>query len=205
MRPSRKDDLIDGATRAFERAGFHATSLDTILAEAGVSRMTLYNHFGSKDELIVAALERYARRSRTHLFETLAEAADDPCERLVALFDALSEWLTGGRFSGCMIARACAEFDDEHAPARRVAAEHCRRIAEGLGEIAAEAGLREPWALGRQLAILRAGAIEVARELGASGAGEVAAGAKAAARAAIEAHRVDRGLRGTDQRSSTLQ
>ena len=208
MRPSRKEDLIDGATRVFERTGFHATSLDTILAEAGVSRMTLYNHFESKEDLIVAALERYGQRSRAHMFERIRSATDDPRERLLSVFDELGAWLTGGAFSGCMFARACAEFDAESSPVRRVAAEHCRLIAEGLAEIAAEADLSDPDEVGRQLAMLRAGAIEIAREIGSERAGFVASTARAAARAIVDAHRVpnqdNRDSTG-DQRSSTLQ
>ena len=56
MPPSRRDDLIDAAMRVFYRHGFHASSLDDIQKEGGISRMTLYNHFKSKDELVVAAI-----------------------------------------------------------------------------------------------------------------------------------------------------
>ena len=57
MPSPKRDHLVDTAAALFQRDGFHATGIDTILAEAGVAKMTLYNHFKSKDELIVAALE----------------------------------------------------------------------------------------------------------------------------------------------------
>ena len=58
MASAKRDQLIDTALELFNRDGYRATGIDKILAESGVAKMTLYNHFGSKDELIVAALER---------------------------------------------------------------------------------------------------------------------------------------------------
>ena len=58
MASSRRDHLVDTAVRLFNRYGYHATGIDTILKEAGVAKMTLYNHFKSKDDLVVAALKK---------------------------------------------------------------------------------------------------------------------------------------------------
>ncbi|HIP77475.1 MAG TPA: TetR/AcrR family transcriptional regulator, partial [Kiloniellaceae bacterium] len=58
MVSSRREHLVDTATQLFSRHGYRATGIDTILAEAGVAKMTLYNHFKSKDELILASLRR---------------------------------------------------------------------------------------------------------------------------------------------------
>ena len=62
---SRRDHLVETAIRLFNRDGFHATGIDTILSEAGVAKMTLYKHFKSKDDLIVAALRRRDERWMT--------------------------------------------------------------------------------------------------------------------------------------------
>ena len=58
MASPRRDHLVDTALKLFCERGFHATGIDTILAESGVAKMTLYNHFRSKDELIIAALQK---------------------------------------------------------------------------------------------------------------------------------------------------
>ena len=55
---SRRDHLVDTATKLFCKQGFRATGIDTVLAESGVAKKTLYNHFRSKDELIIAALQK---------------------------------------------------------------------------------------------------------------------------------------------------
>ncbi|MCP4245656.1 MAG: helix-turn-helix transcriptional regulator, partial [bacterium] len=67
MAVSKKDQLVSVALDLFCRHGFHATGIDTIVAEAGVAKMTLYKHFRSKEDLVVAALELQDRRSREWL------------------------------------------------------------------------------------------------------------------------------------------
>ncbi len=67
MASSRRDHLVDTALAMFMRDGFHATGIDGILSQAGVAKMTLYNHFKSKDELILAALRLRDDRFRERL------------------------------------------------------------------------------------------------------------------------------------------
>ena len=64
MAAGKRDQLIEAALELFQREGFHATGVDRILAEAGVAKMTLYHHFRSKDELILAALRLRDERFR---------------------------------------------------------------------------------------------------------------------------------------------
>ena len=64
MASAKRDQLIDTALELFNRDGYRATGIDKILGECGVAKMTLYNHFGSKDELILAALKRRDARWR---------------------------------------------------------------------------------------------------------------------------------------------
>ena len=92
MRAPRKEHLIQTAVELFRRRGYHATGIDRIIAEAGVAKMTLYKHFRSKDDLIVAALRRWDEDSRRWLIRAIEERADEPYERLLALFDVLDEW-----------------------------------------------------------------------------------------------------------------
>ena len=85
---SKRDQLIDTAEELFYQHGFNATGIDKILAEAGVAKMTLYNHFKSKDALIEAALQRRDERFRDWLSAQVESKADTPRERLLGLFDA---------------------------------------------------------------------------------------------------------------------
>ena len=66
MASAKRDHLIDTALRLFGRDGYHAVGIDRVIAEAGVARMTLYNHFKSKDELILAVLHRRDERLHVH-------------------------------------------------------------------------------------------------------------------------------------------
>ncbi len=96
--PSRRDELIDAAMRVFYRCGFHASSLDDIQKEGGISRMTLYNHFKSKDELILAAMRRRDEIFRNRLMKFVESASKEPRERIAAVFDFHEQWFSGEEF-----------------------------------------------------------------------------------------------------------
>ena len=89
MAVSRRDHLVDTALEMFCRDGFHATGIDKILAHAGVAKMTLYNHFRSKDELILAALRRRDEKFRNWFMRAVERLGKTPRNRLLAIFDAL--------------------------------------------------------------------------------------------------------------------
>ena len=110
MASTRRDHLVDTASRLFQRHGYHATGIDRILAEAGVAKMTLYNHFKSKDELILAALRRRDEQFRNAFMRNVERRAKDPRARLLACFDVLAEWFAESGFSGCSFINAAGEF-----------------------------------------------------------------------------------------------
>ncbi|HAD87737.1 MAG TPA: TetR family transcriptional regulator, partial [Rhodospirillaceae bacterium] len=78
MASSKRQLLIDTALDLFRREGYHATGIDRVIAEAGVARMTLYNHFKSKDELILAALRHRDSGFRDGLVRRVEHLADTP-------------------------------------------------------------------------------------------------------------------------------
>ncbi len=158
MPPSKKDQLVDAAMRVFLRSGFHATGLDKVLQEAGISRMTLYNHFKSKDELIVAALKRRDEIFLSRLVEFVEAKSDDPIERLDAVFDHIENWCTSDEFSGCMFVNVAAEFPDPESDIRRAAAEHKLKLAHFLRGLCDQSGANDPELLSEQLAVLIEGA-----------------------------------------------
>ncbi|MGH7058716.1 MAG: TetR/AcrR family transcriptional regulator, partial [Acetobacteraceae bacterium] len=92
MASLRRDHLVQTALALFSRHGYHATGIDRILAESGVAKMTLYKHFRSKDDLILAAL-RHRDEQFCRWFQSEIEArAAHPRERLLAVFDVLEAW-----------------------------------------------------------------------------------------------------------------
>jgi AcrR family transcriptional regulator len=155
MATNTRQILIDAAYELFGRQGFHTVGLDRILADAGVSKQTFYNHFESKDDLILAVLEmRHDAETRTiaQLFAELG--GDDPRDRLHALFDVFDAWFNLPTFRGCIFLTAAAEFPVPHDPAHQAAASHARAFVDHLCELATLAGADDPRALAEQLAVL---------------------------------------------------
>ena len=187
MPPSRRDDLVDAAMRVFYRHGFHATSLDDIQRESGISRMTLYNHFKSKDELIVAAMRRRDEIFRNRLMKFVETKSKTPRGRLLAVFDFHEAWFTGDEFCGCMFINASAEFAAADSAPRRVAAEHKRDIVLYLQDLAEAAGLDAPAGVAQELNVLLEGAIVTARITGqvADGGKDTGAAARLARQMAV--------------------
>lgn len=112
----KRDRLLDTAGDLFYRDGYHAVGIDTILAEAGLAKMTLYHHFSSKEELIIAALERRGRKIGEAVGAAMEAAGSSPRKRLLALFDWYEEWFGSEEFNGCAFIRAVGEYPDPNSP-----------------------------------------------------------------------------------------
>jgi AcrR family transcriptional regulator len=177
MPSSRRDHLVDTAVALFGRHGFHATGIDRVLRESGVAKMTLYKHFRSKDELILAVLRRRDERFRNWFVRAVERRGRTPRARLLALFDALGEWFAGPDFWGCTFINASAEFGDPDHPIHAAAAEHKRLVLGYVRGLAEAAGAPDPEALARQLMLLAEGAIVIAQVSGEAGAAAEARGA----------------------------
>ena len=182
MPSRRRDHLVDTALRLFCRDGYHATGIDRILAESGVAKMTLYKHFKSKDELIVAALHRRDEQLRDWFMQTVGRRAQAPRERLMAIFDVLEEWLSSREFSGCAFVNASAEYADRDDPVHRAAAVHKRLMLGYFRDLAAAAGATDADALARQLMLLVEGATVLVQV---TGEADVAAEARRAAESLV--------------------
>ena len=183
MASGKRDHLVDTALELFYQHGFHATGVDRILEKAGVARMTLYNHFKSKDELILATLRRRDETFRNWFMRTVERLAKTPQERLLTIFDALDEWLSGNKFSGCMFINASAEFAGPDDPIHMAASEHKNLVLKYLRELTKAAGTTEPEDLADALMLLMEGAIVMAYV---AGDRKAAARAKTAARKLIQ-------------------
>lgn len=111
----KRQHVVETAYALFKRAGFHATGIDRIIAEADVAKMTMYRHFPSKDELIVEVLDYRARRFDDQL-DQLAQEDITPEQKIAKIFDWHGRWFRRPDFHGCLFAHALAEFGDPRHP-----------------------------------------------------------------------------------------
>ena len=164
---TRKTDarqrLIETAERLFYAEGIHAVGIDRIIAEAEVAKMTLYNHFASKDDLILAVLQ-YREEKFDGLFEKwMGRHIKAGMDRLEAFFAALKNWFASPGFRGCMFINACAELADPAHEGSQFSAQHKERFHAMLKEVIAEtAGAKAAESLTPAISLLVEGAIVTA-------------------------------------------
>jgi AcrR family transcriptional regulator len=183
-----RERILETAERLFYRDGYHAVGVDTIVAESGVAKMTLYRHFPSKDHLIAAYLERTNEQLLTWV-EKLIAPHDDPRKALEAVFEGVAKLASSPECLGCAFVGAAGEFPEPDHPGHRAAAEHKRAVVGRLSQLAAQAGARDPNALAEELLLIMDGAWSAARVFGPGSHGRRAA---VAAKALISSQLADR-------------
>ncbi|MAF98683.1 MAG: TetR family transcriptional regulator [Micavibrio sp.] len=154
----KREQIINVALNLFYKDGFNATGVEKIREAAEVSKKTLYNHFKSKDELILAVLRRRDEQFRNNFMRAVERFADTPNGRLEAVFDAAHEWFNGNNFYGCMFINASAEFTALENPFHIVCAEHKKLMHQYVEKLARDAGAKDPAKLSEQLNLLIEGA-----------------------------------------------
>ena len=161
VRPSARERLLAAANELFYNEGVHTVGIDRIIEQAGVAKASLYNTFGSKDELVRAYLEaRHA--SVTERIMRAVERYATPRERLLAVFEGQGELFAQPDYRGCAFARACAESQPGDL-AEQAAVAYRRWVRALLTRLAAQAGVPEPEILARQLHLLYDGSGQSAR------------------------------------------
>ena len=187
----RRDHLVETALRLFYEKGFHATGIDTILAEAGVAKMTLYRYFKTKDDLIVAVLELRDRRWMEWFREELRMRGKTPRKKLSALFDILGDWFRREEFRGCLFINAASEYAGLDPRVSELTSRHKKLVRDEIQKLLKEAGAKEKEAraLADRLGLLVEGAIVMALM---DGSAEWAKTAKEAAETLIDAALPDR-------------
>jgi AcrR family transcriptional regulator len=166
--PAARQRILETASRLFYHDGFHATGIDRIVAESGVTKMTLYRYFPSKQQLVIAVLEgeRQSFRERLEGFVRDDSVTLLPSERLLRVFDFLAQWFAGPDFLGCPFIHAASEFTAEEAEAHRIAAAHQTGLCKLLYTLAVEAEIAHPEVIAPQFLLLMQGAIAVAAVMG---------------------------------------
>lgn len=164
--------ILEAATAVLYERGLDGVGVAELCALVGVSKETLYRHFGTKDGLVEAMLLARSERVTRWLADAAAAAGDDPRDQLAAVFDALREWYEDPVFRGCAMVNASAQHHVE--AVRAITTRHLGRYLDLLTGIAERAGAADPPLLGRQLLMLVEGATVVAAHHGAAGTGEQA-------------------------------
>ena len=166
MASSKREHLIDIARRLFYRDGFHNTGIDAIIAEAGVAKMTLYKHFKSKEELILACLHRQDEEFRNGLMQRVEKQTREPRERLLAIYTIIASEISSKDFCGCLFINAAAEYGELDSPIHQAAIQHKHLCHQYIVKLATDAGAGDPAELACQLCLLLEGSIVSAQVTG---------------------------------------
>ena len=183
MSTNKRDLLLGTAERLFYTEGYHATGIDRILSESGVAKMTLYKHFKSKEELILAVLD--ARQQPMLARLRAAREKLPPRKALLGIFDGLNEMIhSPNAFCGCLFINAAAEYHDRDHPIHQRSAAYKGQFQTHLRELLEALDVAQPEQLARQLQFLIEGALSMAHI---EGPGDQALLAKAAAEQLLRA------------------
>jgi AcrR family transcriptional regulator len=183
--PTTRQKILDVAGDLFFRQGYRAVGVDTIVKETGLAKMTLYRHFPSKDDLIVAYLEGVDRLMQDWMDEATQPHEGKPRDQLVAIFAALEKLVKSPQCYGCVFMMSSAEFPELDSPGHKVALAHKRSVRARFEKLARGAGARQPARLADQLLLLMDGAFAAVRMFGVENPG---ANVGQAATMIIDAH-----------------
>lgn len=180
----KREHLIDVALDLFCKEGFHATGIDRILSEAKVAKNTLYKHFRSKDELILAALRRSDETFRNDLMQNVEKKHKDPLQRVLGIFDFYYDWFNRGNFAGCMFTNVAAEYSNIQDPINKTAHEHKQLMLDYVQKNLDMAKVTDT-DLAIQISVLLEGTITLAYVMGNK---EVTCSAKKVAKLLLESY-----------------
>jgi AcrR family transcriptional regulator len=181
-----RDRILASAYELFARRGVRSVGVDEVIRRADVAKATLYRHFASKDELVLAFLQRREELWTKEWVEAEARRRGaDPEERLLAIFDLFDEWFRREDFEGCSFITVLLETNDRATPIGRASAQHLANIRSIIRQLAVEAELRDPDGFAHSWHILMKGSIVAAAE----GDADAAKRAQSMGRLLIAQHR----------------
>ncbi|MFO7681326.1 MAG: TetR/AcrR family transcriptional regulator [Chloroflexota bacterium] len=178
-----KDKVFQTAARLFYRHGYRAVGVDTIAAQSGIGKMTLYRHYPSKDNLIGAYLND-SNDVFWNYFEQTIKEAPTPREKLLTFFQALQDYVLTPVCYGCPFLNVATEYPETDYLGHQIALEHKQSVRARFQQLAKEAGATRPEVLADQLFLLMDGAYMASRMFGTE---NPAAHVAEAARVLIEA------------------
>jgi AcrR family transcriptional regulator len=150
-KPAMKERILETADRLFYLQGIRAIGVDTIAAEIGISKRTLYNHFPSKDALISAYLRRR--------FKQPPASNKPPVEQILGTFDSLERRFAAKDFRGCPFVNAVAELGAEDRAVRKIAIAFKESRRLWFRDLLTQLGVADAEGLATQLTLLVDGSI----------------------------------------------
>jgi len=161
MKATARERLLEAADELFYREGIHTVGIDRIIEHAGVAKASLYNTFGSKDELVRAYLHKRHMRSNDRITRAMARH-DTPREKLLSVFEAQGALFADPQYRGCAFVAASAEAPSGGTVEQ--ASDEFRAWLRGLfADLAAQVGVADPEGFGRTMHLLYDGAMLSAR------------------------------------------
>jgi AcrR family transcriptional regulator len=173
-RAQKREHLIEVAAQIFNRMGYHAAGVDRVIAEAGIAKTTLYRHFESKEDLIVAVLRRIDEGFRQEMRRDVEQRTSDPKKKLLATFDFLESWFESATFCGCPFMNAAGEYGERTSPVFQEAVTHKRLVVAYLEELAHAAGHPEAKRIAEEINLLHEGATAIVHITGSTEAARTA-------------------------------
>lgn len=156
---SMRERIIDAATQLFYAQGLRAVSAEKIIALVGITKVTFYRHFPSKDDLIVAYLERRAEWERNAILTVRQMTGDDVPSVFRIVAEAIGAESCSPGFRGCPFINAAAEYPDPQHPIRQVVDEHRRWFKRTIEELLNEIDVPDASRVADELVMLRDGAM----------------------------------------------
>jgi len=176
--------ILDTASRLFYERGVRAVGVDLVVDDSGVAKTSLYRHFRTTDDLIVAFLQREDAEFWAQWDEVAARHADDPVAEIEAHMRWIGKRLGRANYRGCPQINVAAEFAEAGHPSRAVSREHMQAMRKRLADTARKLGAARPGELAAQLGVLVNGAFVSASMLSPDEATRVLLGAARALLAA---------------------
>jgi len=163
--PGARERILEAAYDLFSHNGIQAVGIEAVITRSGVARQTLYRHFASKQDLVLAFLERREQRwTRRWLEDEVTRRASSPEARLIAIFDVFDEWFGRPDFEGCSFINVMLEHPDPHDAVHRASVSYLAGIRGFLEGLAREAGITDARGFAREWHILMKGSIVAAGE-----------------------------------------
>lgn len=161
-----RDHILDTATSLFDAHGIRAVGMQQIIDSYGCGKNLLYREFPSKDDLVVAYLERCKADWESAVDKATEPLAGDPGGQLVAIIRTAAERSACPAARGCPLRSTYAEFPDPAHPAHQVAAEHFAAMRAQLQELAEQTGTANPTTLANRIMLILDGAYTNGATLG---------------------------------------
>jgi AcrR family transcriptional regulator len=161
-----KDKVFQTAAKLFYQRGYRAIGVDTLAAESGIGKMTLYRHYPSKDDLIVAYLKD-SDELFWKGFDQITRDVPTAREKLLAFFEGLQDYVTTPECYGCPFLNVATEYPETDYAGHQAAIEHKQSVLTRFRQLAKEAGAKKPDVLADQLFLLMDGAYMASRMFGA--------------------------------------